>query len=529
MKVVRINNPKLCQRVGNSWTVRADPGIDLSNTVLHQLQHEDEIPSFKLSNNLYLTIRDIRSYSKSFLPHQLFNSEGESQGTYINLPDYLQVIDALLGDIIRNLTSHWTKQNRKERILTNIQRIIDGNIIHWRTTSPGIMTFVLGGNLKEGEVGISERMGRKFIISLLKDRGEKSNEIFHGLCSELSKKDRTTAQLVYMITQGHMKAKPEAFNEVLNKMVKQLDGLEVYGLRYPNASSTSHEKKILRIVRDQPFDLITMPVKDLVIRHQGDCDGDRAGTHIPRVVRRQEPNSIKWDMKYNKGHCNIDLLSLKAPEMKQPLDLMTGFLRRGRHVGMLTYNFWLLCYTIAINHQEFNLKNKQEAFPMALDLFTPLIEGNMNARKGTGSGETSDGRDLAELFCEMCGGNIPFEEVLSLLPTKKKGEIDEEKFTEDQVNLLRKIFTTLAGPNKNKVGLLNSDNGVKKNAVVYYSIGLRNNKDATRFLLSEVPKDKDFYKFVQDNSLGLEMLLTKASERKNLIPEEEEAWGEEYI
>ncbi len=294
---------------------------------------------------------------------------------------------------------------------------------------------------------------------------------------------------------------------MIEDLSRALDGFPVFGVRYPNASSTSHELKTLRVYINPPASAVFIPVETLVRKHQGDCDGDRFGWHVclenvPEFTSESSP--LFWRRRYSTAHNTLNLDELDAPPTKTPMEIMDGFSERGKWVGMLTYNFWLLAYACSFWHHEMGFENRADVVPVILDLFTPLIEGVMNARKGTGAGSIG-AESLASMVCDMFTGQKEIDEVLSLLPVNRSGEYDEEKFTGNQIQFLSRLLHLIGGRDEmgepSKICRLNNTETGACQDPVLVSFQNRFKKDGMTYLLGALHPGWDFFDVVMKSLL----------------------------
>jgi hypothetical protein len=479
MKAVFVQQPRLLERVGNVFTVRVD--TDMTGTVLHQVSHPGEQPVFRLLGSR-IKVPDLRAF---YMPERVLWNANGIRGTIrvVDLPEPLRIIDAVIGDAKNGKSSAF----RADSMLPYISRALQVEVSHTQVNAPGIMGFAMGadGQLSSREVAISSRMA----VRLLRVISTLHWDWVEWLVSHTPEPTATSLQMV----AAALASSREVSKEELGEAILAFDGVSVMAVRYPNASSTSYEEKTLRMYKRSPADCIFIPLEDLEIRHQGDCDGDRIGLHLTRNFRKV-PNPLVWGRTYRTGK-GIDLDSLALSEEKSPLQLMENFSERGRWVGLLTYNFWLLVYSLAPHASSMGL-SAGELCQRCLDLFTPLIEGVMNARKGTGSGQVG-GESLAQAVCDLFAGRRGLD-VLNLLPVKEDGEVDEEKFSKEQIRWLYQALSLIAVNGKVNVSNATCTDPVK----VAFSARFR--KIATKFLIGRIPESADFYTRVINSLLCME-------------------------
>jgi hypothetical protein len=476
MKAVFVQQPRLLERIGNVFTVRVD--TNLTGTVLHQVSNPEEQPVFRLLGSR-IQIPDLRVF---YMPERvLWGTTGTIR--VVDIPDPLRILDAVIGDVKNGRMSAF----RADALLSYISRMLQVEVSHAQVTAPGIMGFTMGADsqLSSREIGISS----KTAVRLLKTIATLHWDWVEWLVSQTLEPMATKLHLV----AAALASSQEVSREDLGEAILALDGISVMAVRYPNASSSSYEEKTLRIYKRAPSDSIFIPLEDLEIRHQGDCDGDRMGLHLTRSFRKA-PNPLTWSRTYRSGK-GIDLDSLTISEEKSSLQLMENFSERGRWVGLLTYDFWLLVYSLAPHARSMGL-SAGELCQTCLDLFTPLIEGVMNARKGTGSGQV-DGESLAQAVCDLFAGRRGLD-VLNLLPVKEDGEVDEEKFSREQIRWLHHALNLIAVNGRVNVSSTACTDPVK----VAFSARFR--KLAAKFLIGRIPESADFYTRVINSLLCME-------------------------
>jgi len=463
-----------------------DTGVDLTGTVLHELHHPGEQPTFKIGS-MNVTVPRLDVFNLKLV--DLYDDKPAKVATVVELPDSLRALDTVIGD---RLAGREVGQSRLNLVKKEIGKILQQDVVHRQSTHPGIMGFALGADSQLGdrEIAVSLDTAAKFLKNLLKSKEESCTKFVQFFLDKMPK--NLSQSLLAEMEKGHIS------KAVLKQAARYLDGVNVYGVRYPNASSTSYEEKTLRVYLDAPSDSIFMKVTAIVKRHQGDFDGDRLGLHLSSKQSGKVAEPLHWNRKYAVAHNAFNLESLNAPEEKSQMEVMQGFSERGRWVGMLTYSFWLLFFSAANWHEELGHKNPGDLCPKVLDLFTPLIEGVMNARKGTGSG-TVGGDSLASSVCDMFSGVAEIDSVLSILPVNSTGEYDEEKFTPDQVEFLSKILHLVAGPNKTKCNLSCTSGACYDPVLLAFARRFRNN--AVTMLLDQIPGDLDMYTIVSNSIL----------------------------
>ena len=440
-----IENPKPCPRVGNVFTIRVDELEKLENTVLHQLVHPDQHPTLMVGKQR-LTLPPLGMFKLE--PKARFDMDGTKVGEFIDLPDVLRAVDTLIGYEVYGILNV-SKQVQKTLLITTLSRLIERDIVHARSEKPGMMGFVMGSDnqLKDNEMAISLHDAKTFIREIIKDNDKESIQLIYDLCDRLDEEIKPNSYWVhsqYQLPDGDRDLDPPTARKVINSLATALDGVSILGLRYPNASSTSHSLYRLRIYKSPPGNYVFMKIKTLIRNHQGDCDGDRVFWHYAGITDLTIPSSpLDWTREYAIAR-TISLDDLVVPAKKHQLEIMKGFSERGKWVGMLTYYFWLLAYSAAHAANKLGYIHPEDVVPDVLDLFTPLIEGVMNTRKGEGSGYSA-GESLAENVCNMFSGNRDFLPVLEMLPVKEDGIYDEEKFNKKQIEFLKKILTIVAG------------------------------------------------------------------------------------
>lgn len=476
-----VKEPSLCPREGNVFTIRIDNPEKLVNTVLHQIARPEEIPVFKIGG-ARVKLPPIEVFG--LIPQDLWDGEGHKVGTVVELPDSLRALDTLLGNVKAGRLSEGQRDRALSLVLGGMKAHVY-ELTHPRVKTPGLMGFALGADsqLGEKEIAISSRQAGRLIAKLFRtgDRG--------GLLEYLLTRVEPFLALAGRDLSSRLRsgARPsEEDRKVIRQIALGLDGVAVFGVRYPNASSTSHELKTLRIYKGAPGDYIYISPVALVRRHQGDCDGDRLGIHfVPRVVDgvTKSPHPLIWRREYQSAHSAFNLDDLVVPEGKSDLEIMAGFSERGRWVGMLTYNFWLLFLALSNHWRELGMEAPDKLCPVVLDLFTPLVEGVMNARKGQGAG-TIDGESLAAQVCEMFAGQRDMDRVLARLPMKEdESEYDEEKFSKSQLRFLRRGLLLVSGGNQRV--RLNAANAACSDPV-RLAFALRFKERAMKMLINQI-------------------------------------------
>jgi len=499
-----ITSSKLCQRIGNTFTVQVSgidakigKEIDHSGSVLHQLSNPGETPVFLFGDHRV----DVPDLSNFELKRRfVFNPDGTKHCEVVELPEYLKVLDSFIGDTKSRWFYSSTKSKRLLLLKSELGNLIDRRILHVQAEFPGMMGFALGGdrNLGEREIAISLRQAKRFVKKLMRSKDTGSQQVVWRLLTRLPINDIEVAKAVHAdLIQGGTPTK-EGWN-IIREVAKCLDGIAVYCIRYPNASSTSHELKTLRVYLNAPADAVYMRAIDLVRRHQGDCDGDRLGFHIseedvPEFTK--EPSPLRWERSYMEAHTAFSLDDLCISPEKPQVEIMKGFSERGQWVGLLTYNFWLLFFAAAGHYKFLECEGKtfsspDELCPYVLDLFTPLIEGVMNARKATGAG-VSYGESLAKAVCDMFSGRRNIEEVVSLLPVREDHIYDEERFSKGQIDFLKSILKMVAGKGNTLCYLNNNRTGACTDPVLL-AFALRWSTDSIEMLLNQIPREADFH------------------------------------
>lgn len=481
--------PTALRRIDRSTLVKVcdengKPDPSLENTVLHQLLHPKEIPQIDLDGHT-ITIME----SPKIWVRPVYDEQGACLGHFANLPGSLHVIDTTISLYLRGRPV--PVNFYKDIVATSFQKVLEDKVVH-HAVSPGLMRFCLGddGQLSTDEVGISLYDARKLVLEIFKDANSPVSKAMEARILTGSVKGARSPQYQQVLASLSIAAlenKSATTKDVPPQVAIQLDGMQVFALRYPNASPTSAKLKTLRIYGMTPENAMFFPVKDLVEHHQGDCDGDR-GFIVVTGVEVKPPKPLKWRLRpiFTNSYLSTEFLE-NLTEETEPLQAIIDASQRGQWIGLLTYNcIWLLGYAAANHYTELGFKTPQDAWPAVLGCATPLIEGVMDARKGKGAGYLNNNQSMAALVCAIFGGMEDIS-LTSELPKCEPGEVDDKKFTPEKLEFLNKLLSIIAGL-KNTAQLRNPLSGASMDEVIFHLIVSRGKRPNIHRLLQVLGK-----------------------------------------
>jgi len=205
----------------------------------------------------------------------------------------------------------------------------------------------------------------------------------------------------------------------------------------------------------------------MITRNQGDFDGDFLVFVLQDVPEDEPLRMLRWKPPIKKfrmsGLDAVEEMMVTSPE-KPPSQVQAACdaAVRGRFIGILTYNMWLLGYTASNHYERLGYPDRASVWPDVFDLYTPLIEGIMDARKKSGR----DVEVLCQLFVDTVAG---YQDPVTLISQLPKGEDSDKSFNPQQIKLLSNIFA-LVTEGLGKAPLANPYTGAMMDNVVAKAI-----------------------------------------------------------
>lgn len=241
------------------------------------------------------------------------------------------------------------------------------------------------------------------------------------------------------------------------KLNARLDGVHLFGNRYPNVTSTSCSPITLRVVKGFSR-AIGVNLGWFVHQFQGDADGDLAMVLAPPTsgcwVSSVDITRVK-NPSLGVGGKSLGFFDLAAPRDAN-LKSFQGQLVRGQYVGMLTRANWILC-SLAVQQAASLGMSPMDAYRQALDLGAPMTEGVMDARKDSAGADTIT--QVADALLGVISGKVAIGNVLQLVGLHMMRDEahpeDVNHFSTEQLGFLSKLLksTLPEGQSDGKVNI----------------------------------------------------------------------------
>lgn len=233
------------------------------------------------------------------------------------------------------------------------------------------------------------------------------------------------------------------------KLNARLDGVHLFGNRYPNVTSTSCSRVVLRVVKGFSK-AIGVNLGWFVHQFQGDADGDLAmvlappmggsWSKGPGLSFKEENLTPVRNSPLGVGGKSLGFFDLAAPRDSN-LKSFQGQLVRGQYVGQLTRANWILC-SLAVQQAEVLGLSPIDAYRQALDLGAPMTEGVMDARKDSAGADTIT--QVADALLGVISGKVAIGHVLHLVGLHMMRDEahpeDVNHFSVEQLGFLSKLL-----------------------------------------------------------------------------------------
>jgi len=234
-----------------------------------------------------------------------------------------------------------------------------------------------------------------------------------------------------------------------HRLAARIDGVRLFGNRYPNITKTSCSPVILRVAKGFPK-AIGVNLGWFVHQFQGDADGDLAlvlappkggcWSKGPGLSFREENLTPVRNSPLGVGGRSLSFFDLAAPR-RSSRKSFEGQLVRGQYVGLLTRANWILCSYAVRQAARLGL-SPFDAFCKALDLGAPMTEGVMDARKDESGADMIV--QVADSFLGCIAGKVHIEHLLSLvgqyLMRDEAHPDDVNHFSQEQLSFLGQLL-----------------------------------------------------------------------------------------